>query len=121
MIAARSATESEIRQVVLDYYEGWWSGDATRMERALHPNLAKHGLMPDPRSLDEVTAASMIDLTARGAGRKHAGDTIAELVFYEIDDRMASVKVRTGVYVEYLHLVRGVEGWKIIHALWRRA
>jgi hypothetical protein len=31
------------------------------------------------------------------------------------------VKVRTNVYVEYLHLVRLPEGWKILNVLWRRA
>ena len=30
-----------IREAVLDYIEGWYSGDPARMERALHPDLAK--------------------------------------------------------------------------------
>jgi len=115
----QSATENAIKTTVLDYYEGWWTGDQLRMERALHPGLAKRSLMPDGRSLNQDTAASMIDLTARGAGRKQAGDRIEELVFFEVDETMATVKVRTGVYLEYLHLVRLPDGWKILNALWR--
>ena len=76
--------------------------------------------LADGRSLDQDTAASMIDATERGIRTKHAGDTIAELVFQDLDDTMAAVKVRTGVYLEYLHLVRLREGWKILNALWRR-
>ncbi|HEV7836602.1 MAG TPA: nuclear transport factor 2 family protein, partial [Gemmatimonadaceae bacterium] len=30
-----------IRQTALDYIQGWYAGDAARMERALHPELAK--------------------------------------------------------------------------------
>jgi hypothetical protein len=116
----RTATEDAIKTAILDYYEGWWTGDATRMERALHPALAKRALMADGHSLDQDTAASMIDATERGIGTRHSGDRIIELVFHEMDDRMAAVKVRTGVYLEYLHLVRLPEGWKILDALWRR-
>jgi hypothetical protein len=119
--AEQSATESAIETTVLDYYEGWWAGDQIRMKRALHPDLAKRSLMKDGRSVDQDTAASMIDLTARGAGRRHAGDRIEELVFFDFDETIATVKVRTGVYLEYLHLVRLPEGWRILNALWRPA
>ena len=117
----RTASETAIKTVILDYYEGWWTGDPTRMERALHPDLAKRALMPDGRSLDQDTKSSMVDWTARGHGRKHAGDRIAELVFQDVDGTMAAVKVRTGVYLEYLHLVRVPDGWKILNVLWRTA
>ena len=30
-----------IEACVRDYFEGWFDGDAARMERALHPELAK--------------------------------------------------------------------------------
>ena len=35
-------TDAEaIVDTVLDYFEGWFDGDRARMERALHPELAK--------------------------------------------------------------------------------
>ena len=117
----RTATEDAIKTVIHDYYEAWWTGDPARMESALHPDLAKRALMPDGRSLDQDTASSMVDWTARGTGRKHAGDQIVEVVLQDLDEAMAAVKVRTNVYVEYLHLVRLPEGWKILNVLWRRA
>jgi hypothetical protein len=45
--------EQEIRSTVLDYFEGWFDGDAVRMERALHPQLAKRSL--GDGKLDEDT------------------------------------------------------------------
>ena len=119
--ADRTANETAIKATILDYYESWWTANPARMERALHPDLAKRALMPDRRSLDQDTASSMVAWTTRGDGRKQAGDRIVELVFHDIEDSMAAVKVRTNVYLEYLHLVRLPDGWKILNALWRRA
>jgi hypothetical protein len=36
-----SDDETAIRQVALDYIDGYYSGDVTRMERAIHPDLNK--------------------------------------------------------------------------------
>ena len=116
----QTAAEAAITATILDYCEGWWTGNAMRMKRAVHPDLAKRALMADGDSLDQDTAVSMIDATGRGIGTKRAGDTIVELVFQDLDNTMAAVKVRTGVYLEYLHLVRLRDGWKILNVLWRR-
>ena len=35
------ADRDAIMRVALDYFEGWFDGDAARMERVLHPDLAK--------------------------------------------------------------------------------
>jgi hypothetical protein len=47
--------------VALDYIEGWYTGDAARMERALHPDLAKRIVESDARNggsvLGHMTAA----------------------------------------------------------------
>ena len=60
-----------MRAVVSDYVEGWFDGDATRIERALHPELAKRcrGIEgDDPDALETLSAREMIDATAAGEG-----------------------------------------------------
>jgi hypothetical protein len=48
---AQSAADSAaIRQPALDYIEGWYEADAERMERALHPDLAKRIVRTNPRT-----------------------------------------------------------------------
>ena len=37
----------QITAAALDYVEGWFDGDADRMRRALHPDLAKRRLRAD--------------------------------------------------------------------------
>ncbi len=39
--AQEAADSAAIRQTALDYIEGWYEANASRMERALHPELAK--------------------------------------------------------------------------------
>lgn len=60
--------ERAIKSTVLDYFEGWFDGDAGRMERALHPQLAKRSL--GDGKLDEDTAPGMIEATAAGSGQR---------------------------------------------------
>ncbi|HET6781844.1 MAG TPA: nuclear transport factor 2 family protein, partial [bacterium] len=128
--------EAAIVGTVLDYFEGWFQGDAIRMERALHPELAKRCLGGDqrwwgegggkatgPEALVTTTAREMINATAKGVGKERArvvDDLRIQVQVEDIYDTIAAVTVRSAVYREYLHLVRTREGWKIANALWQR-
>jgi hypothetical protein len=132
----RTATDEEaaVVRAVLDYFEGWFEGDAVRMERALHPELAKRSLGGDRRwwgngeegpaeneMLDHTTAKWMIEATARGVGKTRlTGDPRIQVEVEDVYDTIASVTVRSAIYREYLHLVRTRNGWKIANALWQR-
>ncbi|MEX2284674.1 MAG: nuclear transport factor 2 family protein [Gemmatimonadota bacterium] len=49
--SAQSAADSAaIRATALDYVEGWYTADAARMERALHPELAKRIVNTHPQN-----------------------------------------------------------------------
>jgi hypothetical protein len=109
--------EQAIERTVLDYFEGWFDGDAVRMERALHPQLAKRSL--GDGKLDEDTAAGMIEATAAGSGkRRDRGQRRIEIDVVEIYGPIATVVVHSNVYREYLHLGRTNQGWKIVNAVW---
>jgi hypothetical protein len=115
----RTTAETAIVEAVLDYFEGWFDGDASRMERALHPDLAKRSLEEDGRTLDETTAEWMIDATARALGRERdPGDRRIEVEVEDIHGTIANATVRSAVYREYVQLVQTPEGWKIVNALW---
>ena len=115
----RTTAEAAIVAAVLDYFEGWFDGDAVRMERALHPGLAKRRLDEDGRTLDENTAQSMIEATARGIGRERdPGDRRIEVEVEDVHDTIANATVQSAVYREYVQLVRTPEGWKIVNVLW---
>ena len=118
-----SSDEAAVVAAALDYFEGWFEGDATRMDRALHPGLAKRSLSqgdPDSTELRSLTKERMVELTAAGGrkGESPDGGLGIDVEVVDLYGNIASVVVRSAVYREYLHLVRTDEGWKIVNALW---
>jgi hypothetical protein len=115
--------EAAVVATVLDYFEGWFDGDPARMERALHPGLAKRSLADDAGTLDETTATWMVEATSRGVGKERdatvGGDRRIEVDVEDIHGDIANVSVFSAVYREYVQLVRTRDGWKIVNVLWQ--
>ena len=61
-----------IKKTALNYGQGWYEGNAERMEGALHPDLAKRVLVPDPRSgkgkIDHMSAMRLVQAVRKGGG-----------------------------------------------------
>ncbi len=114
--ATPQTDQAAIVATALDYFEGWFDGDAERMERALHSELAKRS--SDVRT---TTKERMVELTGSGEGRKEdpGGDRGIEVDVVDVHQSIATAVVRSPVYREYLHLVKSEGGWKILNALWR--
>jgi hypothetical protein len=121
--AQTAADSTAIRQAALDYIEGWYAGDADRMERALHPELAKRIVITDPQSgrqrLDQQSALTLVLGTRAGYGR----DTPAErqqkdVTILDMYGNAASAKIVASDWIDYLHLARWNGEWKIVNVLW---
>jgi hypothetical protein len=69
-----------------------------------------------------MTAQEMIAATAAGRGRERdaaiGGDRHIEVSSVDIHGNVAGVTVRSSLYIDYLHLARTREGWKIVNVLW---
>ena len=119
------ADVAAVRSTVLDYFEGWFDGDTARMERALHPLLAKRSWAQDPArtpALSTTTAEQMALFTARGNGRTNDPDRRRlDVRIVEVSGHIATAVVHADAYVEYLHLVATPDGWRIVNGLWRYA
>ena len=117
------AEADEISAVALDYFEGWFNGDAQRMRRALHPDLAKRPGRVDHSvvgTLGTLTASEMVERTAAGVGRtRDVPDRAIEVEVVDSHGDIACATVRSAVYHEYVHLVQTREGWKIVNTLWQ--
>jgi hypothetical protein len=113
--------ERSIVGAALDYYEGWFDGDAARMERALHPDLVKRSLADDGFSVETISAREMVDATAEGVGKsRDPGDRRIVVRVDHMYGDIATVTVTSAVYVDYLQLASTRVGWKIVNALWQR-
>jgi hypothetical protein len=107
---------------VKDYFEGWFDGDAERMERALHPALAKTGTALDSfgnHVIESMNAEDMIGWTREGQGVARKPTNFAfDVTVNDIYHQIATVTVHSTVYREYLHLAKTQSGWKILNALY---
>jgi hypothetical protein len=63
--AIRPEDAAAIRACLLDYFDGWFDGDVSRMQRALHPGLAKHSLGQD-RARSETLEYTLLAQTGDG-------------------------------------------------------
>lgn len=121
--AQTAADSAGIRAASLDYIEGWYTADAPRMTRALHPELAKRIVETDPKTkqskLGQMGAQTLIGYTRDGGGR----DTPAErrqkdVSILDIYQGAASAKVIAADWIDYLHLARWNGRWVIVNVLW---
>ncbi len=113
-----------IERAVLDYLEGWYTGDAVRMERALHPELAKRMVAADPRTgrsfIEPIGASAMIAYTAAGAGKLAAGQTAGiEVTILDVWGDMAMVRGKSVHFMDYVQLARLDGQWKVVNVLWQ--
>lgn len=111
-----------IRAAALDYLEGWYTGDADRMERALHPDLAKRIVRPTPDGpdrVDSMSALRLVQATRAGWGtRVPADERQADIVVLDVFGNAATVRAEARDWVDYLHLGRVDGQWKIVNVLW---
>jgi Ni/Co efflux regulator RcnB len=125
LAADESAAESDaeaIRAAALDYLEGWYTGDADRMERALHPDLAKRIVRPSddgPDRVDNMSALRLVQATRAGWGTRVPSDQRrADVVILDVFGNAATVRADARDWVDYLHLGKVDGEWKIINVLW---
>jgi Putative lumazine-binding len=120
-VAAAARDREAILRVAADYIESWLEGDAERMRRSLHPQLVKRSLEQGGRSGDPslatIGAEDMVLMTSEGRGKKHPrGHDVTILDLYE---DVATVRVTSVPYVDYLHVARFGESWLIVNVLWQ--
>src|SRR6266850_6177389 len=96
-ITASAADQAAIKQTALDYIEGWYEGNAERMERALHPELAKRIVRTNAEGvsrLDQMSAMSLVQGTRRGGGKNTLKERQEkDVIILDVFENAASVKV----------------------------
>jgi hypothetical protein len=120
---ASNADAAAIRQTALDYIEGWYEGNAERMERALHPELAKRIVRTNPQNnqsrLDQMGAMSLVQGTRRGGGRNTPKERQQkDVTILDVYESAASVKIIASDWIDYLHVAKFNGRWVIVNVLW---
>ena len=116
-----AADSAAIRQAALDYIEGYYEGDAGRMERALHPQLVKRIVRAQDGEarISEMTAQQLIEGTAAGWGARVPAEVRrTDVEILDIFRNVAAVRVDAHDWIDYMQLARFDGEWKIVNVLW---
>ncbi|QBA64003.1 nuclear transport factor 2 family protein [Muriicola soli] len=121
---------TQIKETVLNYLEGMETNNPQRIEKAMHPDLAKRTIEKNKEGIEypeNMTAASLIgysegfDFSLFYKADVDANDPLtSEVVIYDISNGIASVRAVTNKFefVDYIHLGKLNGEWKIINILW---
>lgn len=117
VLVAETPDEAKIRRAALDYAESWYAGDAEQMKRALHPDLAKRIAKKD--ALDQMNAEKLIAGVAAGYGKKTPPERqLKNVTILDVFGNAASVRLEMSGWIDYMHLAKFGEEWKIVNVLW---
>ncbi len=126
-VAAQEGADAEreaVKQAVLDYVEGIYTVDASRIERSVHPELAKRGFFvkqgETAYSSGVMTFQQLVDLakTYNKNGRVPK-DAPKEVVIFDVSDQTASAKLTAVWGIDYIHLAKYDGKWKFVNVLWQ--
>jgi hypothetical protein len=115
-----AADSAAIRATALDYIEGWYTNDAARMERALHPKLAKRMVWADSTGkshLVDMTAPELVQGT-RAHPPVPASERRRDVQILSAFGNVAIVRIDASEWVDYLQEIKWNGSWKIINVLW---
>lgn len=115
--------KAAVRQAAFDYAEGYYEGAAERMQRAVHPGIIKRGVISHPvfgPLLAPMNAETLVEATRAGGAKSVAPDK-RNITFdlLDIRDNVASARIFTVQFHDYLHLVQQEGRWRIAHVLWQ--
>jgi len=122
LVTQTAADSSGIRQAALDYIEGYYEGNAERMARAVHPELAKRIVNVDERGryrLGQMSAMTLVEGTRAGGGKDTpVAERRKDVTIFDIYQNAASAKIYASGWVDYLHLAKWNGRWVIVNVLW---
>jgi hypothetical protein len=115
------ASTAAIRQAALDYIEGWYEGNADRVARVLHPQFVRRiaavTVAGDDFFLHDDREKFLAGVRAGGDRAVPPDVRAIRLSVLDAARTLASVRVDSAYYVEYLSLVRMRERWLVVNVL----
>lgn len=121
-ISKPSAAEDSIRAAAMDYADGFYSGDAVRMKKAIHFDLNKAFPRYLPKTgevaMTYTTYSTLVSMTEVKAGYKADSARHISAAILQITPDAALVKVTSADFNDYLQIVKCGQEWKIVNVLW---
>jgi hypothetical protein len=121
-LAQADADRDAIKRTALNYAEGWYEGNADKMESALSADLAKRIARTNERGqtrLDHMTAMALVQGTRGGYGKQTpAAEQQKDVTILDVVGGAATVKLEMRDWVDYMHVAKVNGKWVIVNVLW---
>ncbi|HNU09483.1 MAG TPA: nuclear transport factor 2 family protein [Pyrinomonadaceae bacterium] len=121
-LAQNDADRAAITATALNYAEGWYEGNAERMESALYPELAKRMFSKDANGrsvFNHIGAMRLVQAARSGAGKRTPKEKqLKDVKILDVFENVASVRVDMSDWIDYLHVAKVDGQWKIVNVLW---
>jgi len=120
--AQTDSDREAIKRTALNYAEGWYEGNAEKMESSLSPDLAKRIVRTNPQGqsgLGQMTAMALVQGTRGGSGKQTPKEEQQkDVTILDAMSSAATVKVEMRDWVDYMHIGKMNGKWVIINVLW---
>lgn len=117
---SNSANDSaSIRATVTNYIEGYYTGDAHRMEQTLHPHYLKHMIHGDIPMREKTGPQMMKEVREAGVPDMPAASKTEQVSVLDIAGEIASAKLVTPGWTDYMTLAKVDGQWKILSVVQR--
>jgi hypothetical protein len=115
----RNEDSSAVQATVVNYIEAYYAGDASRIAATLHPLYLKHVVHGD-RPIREKTGADMVEaIRSQGAADLPTAEKTEKVSVMDISGEIASAKLVTPGWTDYLTLAKSNGQWKILSVVQR--
>lgn len=109
-------------QAATDYIEGWYNGNAARVEKVLHPQFVRRIAAVTVAGDDffwHQDRAQFLDAVRSGGDKATPSDQRQiHVAVRDLARTTAIVRVDSAYYVEHLSLVKMRDQWQIVDILW---
>jgi len=110
-----------IEKVAFEYVDGYYAIEADRMGGAMHPRMRKLNVERRPNGREYVgstTPEFQIERTRTKTAALPEKNREIEIVVEHATPAVADVTVRSKLLIQYLHLTRAEDEWKIVDEVW---
>ena len=119
------ADREAVRRAVLDYVEGFYTGDTTRLVRSVWQEVRKYGYErsgANPQYSGSAMPWAEFMSYANGvkSGKyRTPANAVKDIAIFDVQDQTASAKLTAWWGTDYLLLAKQNGRWTITHVLWQ--
>jgi len=112
---------SAVRTTVRNYIEAYYTGDAARMEQTLHPHYLKQMIHGDVPMREKTASQMVLDVRSQQGPPVDIpqAERTEEISVLDVSGDIASAKLVTPHWVDYLTLAKADGEWKILSVVQR--